>query len=51
MHAKMTQTYNYIGAGYIGNQWIYRDFIHTDRILYGTKNGGICYGKFTYFWK
>ena len=40
---KMTQTYvnNYIGSGYIGNQWIYWDVIHT-RILYGTNSGGIC---------
>ena len=40
----MTQTYvnNYIGSGYIGNQWIYWDVIHTDRILYGMNSGGIC---------
>ena len=49
----MTQTYvnNYIGSGYIGNQWIYWDVIYTDRILYGMNSGCICYGKFTYFWK
>ena len=51
-HVK-TQTYvnNYIGSRYIGNQWIYWDVIHTDRILYGMNSGGICYGNFTYFWK
>ena len=49
---KMTQTYvnNYIGSGYIGNQWIYWDVIHT-RILYGMNSEDICYGNFTYFWK
>ena len=42
-----THVNNYICSGYIGNQWIYWDVIHTDRILYGMNSGGICYGNFT----
>ena len=49
----MTQIYvnNYIGSGYIYNQWIYWVVIHTNRIIYGMNSGAICYAKFTYFWK
>ena len=48
----MTKIYvnNYMGSGYIGNQWIYWD-VNNTRILYGMNSGGICYEKFTYFWK
>ena len=47
---KKTYVNHYIGKNnYIGNQWIYWDVIHPDRILYCMNSGGICYGKFTYF--